>query len=102
MKLDRPSRAGDRSLVLVARHNVVVGQHLHASDLPRLADSDLNASVVDKGVFAADQAVLEEARIFTHLPAALHLRFRDVLYQQGIELAAVAADDAGTITQQFV
>src|SRR6516165_7576299 len=102
MKLDGPSRAGDRSLALVARDDVIVAQHLYASELPRLADSDLNAGIVDKGVFAADQAVLEEARIFAHLPAALDFCLGDVLYQQGIELAAVATDDARTIAQQFV
>src|SRR5215472_6795574 len=102
MKLDRPSRAADRRLTLSARHDVIVCQHLHAPDLPRLADSNLNAGIVDKGGFAADQAILEESRIFADLPTALDLCLRDVFYQQGIELAAVAADDARTIAQQFI
>jgi hypothetical protein len=45
--------------------------------LAGLAHADLDARVVDEGVFAADQVIFEEARIFARLPAALNLRFSD-------------------------
>src|SRR5262249_39104388 len=82
MELDRPRGTGHRIGRFAALDHVIVDQHLAADDLSSLAHADLNAGVVDEGIFAPFQAVAEEARVFADLPAALDFRFGEVFDPQ--------------------
>ena len=82
MEFDRPRGTGHRVGRFTALNHVIVDQYLAADDLTSLAHADLDAGVVDEGVFAPFQAVAEEARVFADLPAALDFGFGEVFDPQ--------------------